>query len=339
MKRKIFKLILGNLIVFLSILLIIELTLRIRGHKTYPGNPPDIVVKPDGKYFQKDSLLGYKHRTGKFQVTLKGEYDFITQHDSATHRLTGSAAESGMSPKPEIWVFGCSFTHGWSINDAETFPWKLQANLSDFKVINWGVTGYGTIHFYLQLRQALMKRDKPGMVIINHADFHHDRNVLSFQKKRSSLRWNFPENLSQPYCIIDENGELNILYSNIESKSWKLSEHSALANYCEVKYKSYLDRKNQGKRKAITEQLLDEIISLCKENDVKIILSNINGNSEFLHKISLTHKVPFIDISVDLTENGYSNYPYDGHPSSKSNSIYADRIISFLRDSIISDNR
>lgn len=329
------KIILSNSIILLVFLCIIEIGFRIHGHETYPGKIPDIAVVPDGKYFQEDSILGYKHRAGEYDITLKKEYGFSTHHDSNTLRLTSQLAENTSILKPSIWIFGCSFTHGWSINDHETFPWILQSKLDDFTITNWGVSGYGTVHFYLQFKEALKKRKKPNMIIINHADFHFERNSFSFQRRRNVSKWNFLGDLHQPYCTLDNNEKMHIQYANKEYNSWWLSKYSTLAYYFQIRYESYVDGKNKENEKIITSMLLDKIISLAKENEIETIITNIGSDPEFIQKYAKKKTVPFVDISVDIKESKYNNLPYDAHPNSTSNIIYTDKLYSFLKDSIL----
>ncbi len=331
--RNTLKLVFGNLLVFFVLVLLADIALRIRGFDTYPGNQPKILVEPNGKYFQKDSLLGYKHLAGKFDITLEGDYTFSTQHDSLGLRVTGHSHGSDTLIKPEIWIFGCSFTHGWAINDEETFPWILQSKLEDYKIINWGTSGYGTIHFYLQLKEALERENKAEVVIINNADFHFERNSFSYNRRRNVSRWNFLGNLNQPFCNINDKGSLDILYSEVEYSPWTLSRFSPLAYFLQKKYEFYLDREKREQEATITGMLLDNIIALCKDGQISLILSNIAGDSELFQKSAQKNQIPYLDISVDMSLEENTNHPYDGHPSHQANEAYAEKIHSFLIDS------
>jgi hypothetical protein len=89
-------------------------------------------------------------------VTLPGGYSFTVTHFPSKLRITHPLATyTDRRSKPEIWIMGCSFTHGWSLNDQDTYPWLLQARLPQYVVVNYGVEGYGTLHALLQLREAL----------------------------------------------------------------------------------------------------------------------------------------------------------------------------------------
>ena len=326
----IIKLVFGNMVIFMILFSICEIGLRSKGHGTYPGKRPNIEVTSGGKYFEKDSLLGYRHKAGKFNIKLNGEFEFTTTHDTSTRRLTSQNENYEDQIKPEMWIFGCSFTHGWSINDDETFPWLIQSHLSNVKIINWGVSGYGTIHFYLQLKEALINRVKPNLVIINHANFHFIRNTLSYGIERATSKWNFLGKVDRPYAKLDKKGIMHVLYSDFDYYPWEISKYSTLAFFFQKKYESYLDNKKEEERVEITKIILDKIVSLCHKNSVQLLLTNIGKDANFIGNYSSEKNTPFVDISVDLREDGNTNKPYDGHPSKKANKIYAKKLNTYL---------
>jgi len=328
----IIKLIAGNFVVLLVFLLMMELVLRIRGHKEYPGERPDIVVEPGKKYFQKDSLLGYKHLPGKYEITLGGEYKFVTTHENNSLRITSDLQKNDSVAKPEVWMLGCSFTHGWSINDNETFTWLTQAEFKNYKFVNWGTSGYGTLHFYLLLKKALEQRDKPKLVIINHANFHFGRNTFSRKRRRSVSRWNFLGKLNQPFATLDEKGKMMIKYSEVEYMPWMLSKYSALANYFEAKYDIYLDKKDKQDETKITELILDEISGICSKYGVDVLITNIGDHNDFIKNYCDKNNKQFVDISVDVSKDGYNNLPFDSHPSAIANKVYAEKLSAKLNE-------
>ena len=38
-----------------------------------------------------------------------------------------------------------------------------------------------------------------------------------------------------------------------------------------------------------------------------------------------------VDISVPLTEPGNTNAPHDGHPSTKANRVYAEKLVAYVK--------
>src|SRR5262249_14741076 len=142
-----------------------ELILRARGFTPWQADPKvDLIrVEPGSKFFQKHPVLGYAHIEGRFNITLRGlsptkknELQFTATHLPNTLRITRPLdTYTSSDDREEVWIFGCSFTHGWSVNDDETFAWLLQKRFPEYNVVNFGVSGYGTVHSLLQFRDAL----------------------------------------------------------------------------------------------------------------------------------------------------------------------------------------
>jgi hypothetical protein len=333
--QNIIKLILGNLLILVIFLLLGEVVMRLKGHKPYNilGNKVDIEVSPKGKYYDTDSLLGYKLYPGEFKLKLKGEYEFTVGHNDLTKRLTSEKKEGEDDAKPEIWILGSSFTYGWAINDDETFPWLLQSNLNDFKVVNWGVSGYGTIHTYLQLKEALKSQKKPSFIIINHSDYHFGVNTFCNANRRALVGWNFLGQVNQPFATLNEDGTLHVEHSKNVYDPWYFSKYSALSYYGSVKYEEYVDKENKLKGIEITRLIFDEIFALCDEHQIKVLLMSMEEGLEFIKDVSAKNNIPFLHNYVDLLKEGNSNIPYDAHPSAKSNKVYAKNLYTYLKNS------
>ena len=140
-----------------------EVALRVTGQMPWQPSGQNPYVEGGGKAFLKHATLGYTHVPGKMTFTLWDGYTFTVTHGPDTLRITRPAdSPKNVSALEEIWVFGCSFTHGWSVNDDETYPWLLDEMLSNYRVVNFGVTGYGTLHSLIQLQENLAKRASPG---------------------------------------------------------------------------------------------------------------------------------------------------------------------------------
>jgi len=249
--------------------------------------------------------------------------------------VTQEGREGAFQKKPELWLFGCSFTYGWSISDQETFPWLLQTKLKNFEVVNWGVNGYGTLHFYLQLKAALERGAKPKMVVINHAHFHHERNFFSYNHRLSVSKWNFLGRLNQPYALLTNNDEIKIKHSKVEYQVWSLSKKYTLVYFFQRCLERFLDGQMHRDSRKITQLLLDQIAELCKDNQVDLLISNIAGPPVFIEEYCLENTLPFVDISLDLTQHQYTNEPYDRHPNARANIIFAERLYRALNKELL----
>ncbi len=118
-----------------------EGVLRLNGY--VPWNPRkeiDILVEPPKAVYGYDPFLGYVNNPGHFKITFPTGYSFEVTHQENGFRKT----RSGLLPQPtqgQIWIFGCSSTYGWSLNDSEAFAWLVQEKLPDYEVINFAGAG------------------------------------------------------------------------------------------------------------------------------------------------------------------------------------------------------
>ncbi len=341
-KKKIF-FILFNLFLMAVVLFIGgEIFVRSKGFKPLKKAEPEVEVVPGGKYFQKDNDLGYTHLPGKFTVTLKKQLTFVTTHRADTLRITHPVEQDPQfEQKEKIWILGCSITHGWCLNDNQTYPWLLQEKIPGYEIINFGVSGYGTIHSLVQLEKALKTMPKPKLVILTYASFFDTRNTFSLARRRTVAEWNFLGPLTQPYASLDKQGNLVLHKADkVVYTPWPLARVSALINYLEEKYIA-----RESKRlpqHEVSRALIRRINDICKKEGIPLIAAGIKDNPQkkmidilrFCDKL----KIPNLDISVDLEKPGYSFLPIDAHPSALANRVFADRLYKYLEENHFLDS-
>ncbi len=149
-------------------------------------------------------------------------------------RVTRSAAEyNGHST---LWIFGCSFTHGWSVNDEQSYPWLVQESLRDVDVKNFGVEGYSSVQSLLQLREALAECDhNPSLVVVTYASFHDERNVFLRSRAKQIRAWKGLGPMVPPHAVL-QNDKLVIEHSPLKYREFPLMRYSVLMNELERRY-------------------------------------------------------------------------------------------------------
>lgn len=200
-----------NVLLALLLFVSFELILRLNGVRPWRKQEVHIQVNPGGTFFVKHPVFGYTHIPGKFVVTLATGYSFNVAHLPNTLRVTrpfDSYKEARQ--KEEIWIFGCSFTHGWSVNDEETYPWLLQERFPNYEVVNFGVSGYGTIQSLMQFKNELEMR-RPKVAVLAYGGFHDQRNTFLRSRRKIIAAWNKLGPLGQPEARLD--GDSNLRYS------------------------------------------------------------------------------------------------------------------------------
>jgi hypothetical protein len=325
----------------------LELVVRAKGVRPWNANGvtvPTIEVEPGGKFFQSHPQLGYTHIPGTFNVTLgltnqsavgPGDPDhlrFTVTHLPNTLRVTHPVRPAAAdASKPDIWIFGCSFTHGWSVNDDQTYPWLLQERLPEYNVVNYGVSGYGTIHSLLQFREALKTRT-PSVAVLAYASFHDERNTFARSRRKVIVPFNKLGPVVQPYARLDRAGDLRYYVSTVVYPEFPLMRHLALAHFLEIKYDN---RESTWLRShQVSEALIVEMARLARANGVTFVVANINGTPQL--DLPAGENIPIVDIALDPRIPENTNLPFDAHPSAAAHVKYAARLEAFLKTRLAS---
>ncbi len=319
------------LVVFAAVLG--EVVVRARGTKPWggPGGGGVVddkpLVEPGGKFYEKHDTRGWVHLPGEFKVTLKDGYSFKVTHRPDTLRITRPlAAYAQPTGQPQLWIFGCSYTHGWSLNDEDTYAWKLQERLPGYEVVNFGVNGYGTINSLIQLREALPDA-APAVVVLAYARFHDERNTfLRFWRKRVAPAPGFGTTL-YPYARLDAKGQLVHRTVPNEYTEFPLMRHSALMNYLETRWNTLEQKFSRGQE--VSQKLILEMAELSRRHGARFILAMLVPDEE-MQAFAREHDIALVDISVPMDEEKYTNLPHDIHPGPLATTIYADRLAAFL---------
>ena len=332
-KRFFFSLIIFSFLIVLFLVLA-EVGLRMKGFHPWIVRRTDWVkVEPPGSYQTTHPTLGYITKPGEFTITLPGPYSFKTTYLANGLRITHPLNTYSENRKKEIWVFGCSFTQGWTLNDEETYPWVLREKLPDYEVVNFGVLGYGTVQSLIQLREALAKGARPALVILSYASFHDVRNTLPRTWMKIRLTAGAAPTFGRvnlPYARWANDSTPEILYQPFEYGPELLLRASALADFLDDTYNKYLEKTYHSLE--VTQELIEEISSLCKTNGIEFVLAGIV--SDAATRAMLEHfkeqGIETVDISVDLSRKENTNLPYDAHPSAIANKEFARKLEVFL---------
>lgn len=315
----------------LLIVLVLEVGSRVAGYRPWSVTKAEIVVHPGQTFYKSHPLLGYTHLPGDFQVTLSGSYVFRATHLTNTLRTTQPLATSSKQSAPkDIWIFGDSVTYGWSVNDEESYPWLLQEALPDYRVVNFGVGGYGTVHALIQLREALRQQQQPQVVIVAYGSWHDPRNTFIRMRRKMVQSASHLGPLNHPYAQLAHDGTVQIVNHTSEYREFPLMRYSAFIHAIEQTYNSYEERHAQSHE--VTRLLMKDIIDLCKAKAIQVIIAGLTSDrptSDLLNYCA-SQGAKTVDISVDLTIKENNNLPFDSHPSSAAHRQYAGKLASVI---------
>ena len=321
-----------------------EVILRFMGHKPWSSyKNRKITIEPGGKLCNEHSTLGHTYFPGKFEVIIKDEHKFVVTHNLDNRRITSRLNHNSSAKEdlPEVWIFGCSFTHGWSVNDEETFPWLVQKSFPNYQVVNFGVGGYGNVHSMIQFKEALRTGSRPFLVILTYADFHDIRNSFtrSWKKKVSTgTRWKKVGVFSEPYAFLNRNGMIEYSKINIEYTEIPLMRYSALAHLLEKAYNKM--ENSRYKIKKVSKEIILDFYRLAEKTKIPFVIAGIDPAASGMLEDLKSLNLHTVDISVDYSLRKYNNVPFDSHPNAEAHKLYAKKLNEFLENNslLISNN-
>lgn len=313
-----------------------ETVLRFRGFQPWQLSDFPLKVTPGGKLYNLHPTLGYVHIPGDFTVTLRDGYSFHLTHLPNTLRITHPLVTYNQPrPRKEIWIFGCSFTHGWSLNNHETYPWLLQERFPEYEMVNFGVGSYGTIHSLIQLREALQTGRVPAIIILAYAGFHEERNVFLRNEQKVVAPFYKLGPGVHPYARLKADGKLSYQVTDIKYRQFPLMGYSALSHFLEQVYNKF--EANYYHIRQVSEALVLEIAGTAQKSEIPFVGVGITASAGTRKMLLLLQQHGFkaVDISVDLHNLQNTNYPHDGHPNAATNRQYADKLEAFLRAEVL----
>lgn len=341
MRKKILVIVKRGIIFMVITIVLLEIGLRLFGFGTF--QLPDFSMNSTpNRHIQPDDELGVRLNPGTFEVTLNKKLKYTATHLKNGQRTCGTNTIDS-TKQLTVAFYGCSFTYGTGVNDWEVYPYLLQKKHPNLKIENRAVPGYGQAQILVNLEKELSSAEKPDVLVINYLSFHNERNTLNAsycQKLRMGYEITKRDDIgiarfkcAYPFGVI-ENEKLKLDQLSIQ----EISSTFPFINYSASMYalqnlwdEKSVDAANDEK---VTLALLDEIHEICSKYGVKLFISTMMDDA--VTKRFTAHckanSIPTIDISVDLTQKGFTNAPYDQHPSAKAHKIYAEKLSNLLDD-------
>ena len=289
----------------------------------------DIHVGGNMRYSVIDSVLGHTIMPGEITITMPTGLTFSATHNENRSRATHMPPREATGR--EIWTLGCSFTYGWAVDDTGSYPWKLQARVPEYEVVNFGISGYGTLQSFMWFQENLMSYSPPSIAILGYVPWHEERNVLARSWKKNLSKYKELSFMEHPYGFLGEDGELCIARSPISYTGLPLIRYSAFCNL----FDDFVNRIDMRCRNSIklTATIIDSFAATAERAGTTPVVAFMMDDpvSHALLSYCRIHDIPRVDISVDLNRPENSLHPFDPHPSAYAHQQYADKIFVFLK--------
>lgn len=329
---------------FIIFILLLEVAGRFAG-LVFPNMERDLEISKPTEYAGFHPLYGPYPVPGKFEVFFSKKWCQVTQNKDS-NRITRPATDTtDYTHKPTLNIYGCSFTWGVGINDSSTYPFLVQKALPFYNVQNKGVFAAGNILAYLQLKEEIERHEPPAIALITYASFHDQRNTMnrewatyikqsviqvSGSKAEELKRAHFIDTLRLPQARLIGDS-LCVSYKPLNGDLFPFSRYSVICNLIHT-YLNYRDEKKINSN-LVTRKLFYEIKEMSKKNGIRLIIACIDSdeNTKSMQAYFKKLGIEYLSFGVDYEhDNKYNLYP-DLHPNERTNVIYANKIIDYLK--------
>lgn len=345
MRKKVIAFVKRGFIMAIIAIVLLEVGLRICGFGVFEL-PEFSMTSIPNSHLSPDNTLGIRLNSGTYNVTINKKLKYTATHLNNGQRTCGRVEKSS-EEQTKIAFYGCSFTYGTGVNDSEVYPFLLQAEFPNLKIENRAVPGYGQAQILINLEQDLKSTNKPDVIILNYLSFHNERNTLNpSYRKKLRMGYQITERddheiakfkCSYPFGSIVEN-ELKLEQMSIQeiSSTFPLIGYSASMNALQNTWdERTIDAIEDEK---VTLAMIDRIHEICKINKVKLVISTMMNDKVTSRLINHCREksISTVDISVDFSRKGFTNAPYDQHPSAKAHKLFEKKLHQFMT-SLISE--
>lgn len=264
--------------------------------------------------FKKDKMLGYSMVPGRHKLSLEWKAFPLKLHHNFTLVVgqdgcaTTSANPELYKEKPQIWIFGGSYTLGWPLDNQYSYPWLLQNKFKGYYIRNFGVNGYGNIQALIQLKELLKTGSKPVMAIFAYNNFFNERNVAA--SEIADFDPPGVPNACYPRTCLNAQGNVSI----------------ALLPFQDLKG---FDPDIFYKEK-VTCGIFKEIKELCDlHHIIPSIAVQYAGDEDRVVMYCRSLGFGIADIRVKLDQTNIV-YPFDTHPGASAHKQYAEKLREYL---------
>ncbi len=249
-------------------------------------------------------------------------------NDSKGRRVT-SAEDVIADERPVIALFGCSFLFGFMVEDRDTFAWRLQEKMPEYRIYNHGVCGYSAWQAFLAMKKWIPE-ERPLVSVYCHFSAHDVRNITSGGILPPAMFWSI-----RPRCFIDRNGR----FKSFPPLARKIVPFSGSC-FCLRLMQHMVNRyhppgiSSARPPAAATAYIMNAMNHYCAQNDSKFLVFCLDAGHkhfQFLQTSDLNWCQAECDFQSRVGMSRWAMIPFDTHPSPAAHSYYAELIETALR--------
>lgn len=275
-------------------------------------------------YIRPHSLYGLAGRPGTHTITmghLQDRKDFTMTLGADGFRITRPPAQP-QAEKPELWIFGCSITFGFAVDDDEALPWLLQSRFPDISVRSFAFPSWGTNHAVLALMEAL-KTGTPAAAIFTYNPFHSERDVASPNRLKYLAQIDLQSNgTTHLRAGLLENGELYFDYVPLVAAQLEhLDKVDAKILRIDPYYAGEVTRRLYAKARDL----------LAEEGASLLVVLQSGDEDDPVYGSFGQIGIRTANLGVPWTAENCS-LPFDMHPNAVAHAKYADALSPLIND-------
>ena len=312
-----------------------EVSLRLLG--ITPANAHHFVTRPK-PFFVRDSLTGWSMKPGKFSLSKLGTDDiFEATIDANGNRNSGP--DTCSTRRPEIQVYGCEFTFGFSIPDSASCCYKLQTLLPQYKISNKAVISYGLTQMFLSLQESLQHGDTPQIAVFNYGSFQDMRTPLH-HRWSAICRYTVTQGddisefqeISYPYFDLN-NDTLALRHTPLEqlSGNWPLTDKFATLQCLNSVFYMLHDLTQTGYLHRIAQKTSLAIMEYCRANHITPVFATVTPEAADILDSWSAQGFITLNYGISIKDSRYNGGKIDpGHPNSAAHTLYANKLYQLL---------
>ena len=328
-KNIIFSILLILLSIFITIFFI-EILLRINNQ----GPWGQLNIERNDPIFNKPhKTLGWVPKEGSYEFqpfSEDGDKFEINILNDGSRKVTSKQ----INTNDDLIFLGGSITLGWGVNDNQTFASKLQDNISNYRIKNFSVGGYGTYQSFLRLEEMLSKSNDIKVVVAIYVPHHSLRNIGDEFWLRTLTKHSKRGFIELPYASIDDNQEL-VRHKPISYIKTPLRDKLAISNKLAKRIMKFRLSGNEQNRYLVTNEVFKKMNKITKEKKIKLVIANISDDKKALDpylETLITNKIDYFNCNIEATDDLIIKG--DGHPNDVLHSKFSSCIYQNLKQKI-----
>lgn len=216
-------------------------------------------------------------------------------------------------------IYGCSFTYGTGLTDAETYPSRLQSNLPGVRVLNKGIGGHGTLQNFLQFRQDVQD-SAVHVAVFGIISDHRFRNIAHPQRMQQYLHQEWYELGIEhvPVARQGRDGRIVVDFVSIWQPSLFRKDFEAFLP-------------NDHMIDQATMSVLDAILDLARKHAVPVLFALLDQLDPEFNLLVTGQFSQAVDVSLPH-DRKHTFMPKDIHPNAYANQRFAEALLPHVRD-------